>query len=64
VDPGRRRRGWELFRKYRDLPVGLVDCTSFAIMRELALEVVFGFDSDFLAAGFRPYDGRVESIDG
>ena len=46
-----RRRAWHLFRRYRALPVGYVDCTSFAVMEEEGLRVVFGFDDDFRAAG-------------
>lgn len=51
----RRLRAWALSRRYRDLRVGYVDCTSFAIMEELALDTVFGFDDDFTKAGFALY---------
>jgi uncharacterized protein len=51
----RRRRAWELFRRYRGLRVGWVDCTSFAVMEEIGLRTVFGFDDDFAAAGFALY---------
>ena len=51
----RRQRAWELFIRYRDRHVGWVDCASFAVMEELALEQVFGFDDDFPRAGFRLY---------
>lgn len=54
-DPARGDRAWELFRKYRDQRVGFVDCTSFAIMQELKIRVAFGFDRDFVAAGFGLY---------
>jgi len=53
--PERRRRAWELFVRYRDRRVGWVDCASFAVMEELALERVFGFDEDFVRAGFAFY---------
>jgi predicted nucleic acid-binding protein len=53
--PARRRRAWELFVRYRNLRVGYVDCTSFAIMQELGLRQVFGFDGDFVKAGFALY---------
>lgn len=53
--PERRRRAWELFRRYRGRDVGYVDCTSFAVMEELGLRTFFGFDDDFAAAGFVAY---------
>jgi len=53
--PDRRRRAWEIFRRLRDLRVGFVDCTSFAVMEELGLRTAFGFDDDFRAAGFGLY---------
>ncbi len=46
---------WELFVRYRDRRVGWVDCASFAVMDELGLERFFGFDEDFVRAGFRGY---------
>ena len=53
--PERRRRAWELFVRYRDRRVGLVDCASFAVMEELGLGQFFGFDEDFVRAGFTAY---------
>lgn len=52
----RRARAWQLFLRYRDGRAGYVDCTSFAIMEELGLSTVFGFDADFAAAGFSLYE--------
>ena len=48
----RRRRAWDLFVRYRDRRVGWVDCASFAVMEELGLSQFFGFDEDFVRAGF------------
>jgi predicted nucleic acid-binding protein len=31
-----------------------VDCASFAVMEELRLGQFFGFDEDFVRAGFAP----------
>ena len=53
--PERRRRTWDLFTRYRDRRVGWVDCSSFAVMEELGLRQVFGFDEDFVRAGFTAY---------
>jgi predicted nucleic acid-binding protein len=41
--------------RYRDRQVGWVDCTSFAVMEELGLARFFGFDEDFVHAGFAAY---------
>jgi predicted nucleic acid-binding protein len=41
--------------RYRGLRVGWVDCASFAIMEELGLRQFFGFDDDFVRAGFAPF---------
>ncbi len=51
----RRRRAWDLFVRYRDRRVGWVDCSSFAVMEELGLGQFFGFDDDFVRAGFTAY---------
>ena len=53
INTARRRRAWELFRRHRNLRASYVDCTSFAVMEELYLQAVFGFDADFEAARFR-----------
>ena len=51
----RRRDAWDLFVRYRERRVGWVDCASFAIMEELGLRQFFGFDDDFVRAGFVAY---------
>lgn len=51
----RRTRAWELFRRYKDRRVGWVDCASFAVMEELGIRRFFGFDDDFVRAGFTAY---------
>jgi hypothetical protein len=53
--PERKRRAWDLFVRYRDHRVGWVDCASFAVMEELSLHQFFGFDDDFVRAGFTAY---------
>jgi uncharacterized protein len=53
--PERRRSAWALFVRYRDRRVGWVDCASFAVMEELGLRQFFGFDDDFVRAGFGAY---------
>ena len=51
----RRARAWDLFVRYKDRRVGWVDCASFAVMEELGLRRFFGFDDDFVRAGFVAY---------
>jgi len=53
--PERRRRAWDLFVRYRDRRVSWVDCASFAVMEEIDLSQFFGFDDDFVRAGFTAY---------
>jgi predicted nucleic acid-binding protein len=53
--PERRGRAWDLFVRYRRLRVGWVDGASFAVMEELGLRQFFGFDQDFVRAGFVPF---------
>jgi hypothetical protein len=52
VEETHRDKAWTLFRRFRNLRVGYVDCTSFAVMQTERLTEAFTFDSDFRAAGF------------
>lgn len=45
------REAWELFEELGG-KVSLVDCGSFAVMRDKELSRVFAFDPDFEAQGF------------
>lgn len=51
----RRARAWTRFERHRGLRAGWVDCASFAVMDELELRQFFGFDDDFVRAGFEPF---------
>jgi predicted nucleic acid-binding protein len=42
-----------LFRQYKDVKLSFTDCTSFAAMRNLGLNAVFGFDAHFAMMGFQ-----------
>ena len=52
VDMAFRRKAWEIFVKYRDHRFSYTDCTSFAVMRQLGIDRVFGYDRDFEILGF------------
>jgi predicted nucleic acid-binding protein len=45
-------RAIHLPAKFADQGVSFVDCTSFAIMRRMGIDDVFGFDQHFSMAGF------------
>ena len=42
----------KIFKKYDDHILSYTDCTSFAICRELEINKIFGFDSDFNILGY------------
>jgi predicted nucleic acid-binding protein len=46
-------RAWEIIDRYADQRFSFADCTSFAICENLRVDHVFGFDTDFVIAGFR-----------
>jgi predicted nucleic acid-binding protein len=46
------QHAWELFKKYADHDFSFVDCSSFAIMRNLGISKVFAFDHHFNVMGF------------
>jgi predicted nucleic acid-binding protein len=45
-------QAWETFRKYSDQDFSFVDCSSFAVMRDLGISQAFTFDHHFSAMGF------------
>ena len=52
IDEDLRRTAWEVFLRHADQVFSFTDCTSFALMRSMALTEAFAFDADFGAAGF------------
>lgn len=50
--PELRNSAWKMFVTFRGSSVGWVDCASFAAMNELGIRNFFGFDDDFVRAGF------------
>lgn len=52
VDRSLRDEAWAIFRRYDDKALSFTDCTSFAIMKRLALTHAIGFDHHFQQMGF------------
>lgn len=42
---------WRVFRDYRDKDWSFTDCTSYAVMQRLGIEVAFSFDHHFRQFG-------------
>ena len=52
VTPDDENAAWELFCKRRDQTYSFTDCTSFVIMRRLAITTVAALDEDFASERF------------
>ena len=52
VTPEDEENAWNLFIKHKDQDFSYTDCTSFSVMRRLALETVITSDHHFLQVGF------------
>jgi predicted nucleic acid-binding protein len=51
VTPVDEDQGWAIFLRYRDHRLSFTDCTSFAVMRRLKLDVAVTLDDDFRSFG-------------
>lgn len=47
IEPSDLDQAWKISQKFSDLEFSLVDCTSFALMEKLDINVVFTFDRHF-----------------
>ena len=54
-----QRDAWGIFEKYGDKDFSFTDCTSFALMRSIGLELAFTFDRHFQQFGFRTLPARL-----
>ena len=52
ITPLLHEQAMELFRRYSDHELSIVDCASFVAARRNKVREVFGFDHDFAAMGF------------
>lgn len=53
VDAPMQREAWHLFEAHLDKEWDMVDCCSFAFMRQHGITEAFAFDRHFAQAGFR-----------
>lgn len=53
IEPTHHHDAVRLMLHHKDKQWSIVDCSSFVVMRALAIENAFAFDSDFTQAGFR-----------
>jgi predicted nucleic acid-binding protein len=53
LDPTLFRKAFELYKKRADKVWGLIDCVSFVVMKELAINDALSADRHFEQAGFR-----------
>ena len=47
------RKAFDLYKSHSDKQWGLIDCVSFVVMKELAIEEALSADKHFEQAGFR-----------
>lgn len=52
ITPDVQADAWQIYERYDDQLFSFCDCTSFAVCRSKEVDFVFGFDRDFLVAGF------------
>ncbi len=52
VTPQDEAAAWSIFEQYRDKRYSFTDCTSFVLVRRLALPVCLAVDPDFRSFGF------------
>jgi predicted nucleic acid-binding protein len=53
VDVFLEELAWQFFMRYDDKAIGMVDCTSFAIMEQWQIAEAFTFDRHFKQVGFQ-----------
>lgn len=51
IDPRLDAEGWDILERYRDVSMSLTDATTVVVAQREHVSHVFGFDSDFRAAG-------------
>ncbi len=62
IDEAQHRTAWILWKRSRLRGLSLVDCSSFAVMRDLGVQQAFAFDPQFRTAGFRLLSGPADRV--
>ncbi len=52
IDEAIEDSAWNIFKNHDDKELSFTDCTSFVVMKELAIEKAFAFDQHFSQMGF------------
>lgn len=47
-----KKEAWNIFVKYKDVRFSYTDCTSFAVLTQMKIEQVFGYDKHFKSMHF------------
>jgi len=62
IDAGQHHMAWKLWKEQRQRGLSLVDCSSFAVMRDVGIRHVFAFDRQFEDAGFVPFSPSADRV--
>jgi predicted nucleic acid-binding protein len=46
------KKAWDIFDNFQDKNFSFIDCSSFAVMKELNIQKAFAFDRHFEQFGF------------
>ncbi len=52
IDDDFKKEAWNIFVKYKDHRFSYTDCTSFAVLSQMKIERVFGYDKHFESMQF------------
>lgn len=62
IDRDFRKEAWYIFTKYKDHRFSYTDCTSFAVLQQIKIKRVFGYDKDFESMHFTLFPTEKESL--
>jgi uncharacterized protein len=53
ITPADEQTAWQIFKQYQDKSFSFTDCTSFAVMKRLKIDLALALDNDFRTYGFQ-----------